>query len=632
MRPVTTTVLVFALSAVSAHATERADVPESLKWGLSELFASPEAWDAARAEAVKQLADLAAFRGHAGDSPDALARTLGAVTAARLRVSRLALYAMMRFDEDTRVAASQARKQLADQLRVDLDSAVSWLRPELLALGEAKLAAYVAADPRLRDHAFFLEDLARWKPHTLSPAEEKVAAEAGTLAGAGEAIYSVFTNADLPYPEITLSTGEKARLDAAAFARYRSAPSRADREAVFKAFFGVNQAFTRTLGTTLSAQVRAHLFDARIHHFDSALDAALFADNIPRSVYTQLIADVHRSLPTLHRYLRLRQRMMELPDLEYSDLYAPIVKKVDLRFTPEQAKKLTLEAFAPLGPKYVEALARGYESRWVDFMPSTGKRSGAYSESAWGIHPYQLLNFNGGYYDASTLAHESGHSMHSFLADAAQPYPTASYATFVAEVASTLNENLFLHHMLATTSDDATRLFILGSYLENLRTTLFRQTLFAELELDMHTRAEKGEPVTGEWLDERYLQLLRTYYGEAEGVCKVDALYGAEWAYIEHFYLDFYVYQYATSVVASLSLAGSVRDAQVKGDPRARDAYLAMLAAGGSRYAVELLRSAGVDMTTPAPFAAAMTEVNRIMDEMEAILARQKKPAGKPGK
>jgi oligoendopeptidase F len=212
--------------------------------------------------------------------------------------------------------------------------------------------------------------------------------------------------------------------------------------------------------------------------------------------------------------------------------------------------------------------------------------------------------------------------MHSFLADSAQPYPTAGYATFVAEVASTVNENLFLHHMLGTTSDDATRLFLLGSYLENLRTTLFRQVLFAELELDMHTRAEKGEPVTGEWLNQRYLELLRAYYGDAAGVCKVDALYGAEWAYIEHFYYDFYVYQYATSVVASLSVATALRDGYASGDTKARDAYLAMLAAGGSRYPVELLRSAGVDMTTPAPFAAAMVEVNRIMDEMEAILAK----------
>jgi oligoendopeptidase F len=306
-----------------------------------------------------------------------------------------------------------------------------------------------------------------------------------------------------------------------------------------------------------------------------------------------------------------------------------MVGKVDLAFGPDEARQLTLEAFAPLGRDYVAALRKGYESRWTDFLPSTGKRAGAYSTGVYGVHPYQLLNFNGKYDDLSTLAHESGHSMHTYLAYAKQPFETAEYPIFVAEVASTLNENLLLHHMLGKAKPgaegDATRLALLGNYLDNLRATLFRQTSFAEFELAVHRRVERGEPVTGEALSALYLRLVREYYGHDAGVCQVDDLVGVEWAYVPHFYYDYYVFQYATSLVASTSIAKAMRDEQRAGkSTRVRDGYLAMLAAGGSKYPVELLQEAGVDMTTSKPFDAAIAEMNGIMDEMEKILARPK--------
>jgi oligoendopeptidase F len=352
------------------------------------------------------------------------------------------------------------------------------------------------------------------------------------------------------------------------------------------------------------------------------MEASLFGPNVPPSVYRQLLADVHRNLPTLHRYLRLRKRMMGLDALRYEDLYAPILKRVDLHYTPEQAMELTLEAVKPLGPEYVEALRKGFADRWVDFYPTPGKRSGAYSTGVYGVHPFQLQNFNDIYEDVTTLAHESGHSMHTYLSYQKQPYVTADYVTFVAEVASTLNENLLLHTMLDRTQDKDTRLFLLGTALDNLRGTLFRQTLFAEFELQVHELAEKGEPITGEKLTQLYLKLCRTYYGHAQGVCKVDDLYGVEWTYIPHFYSPFYVFQYATSMVASSSIAASIR-AETSGPARstkARDAYLGMLSSGSSKYPMDLLRGAGVDMSTPAPFAAAMKEMNSIMDEMEKLL------------
>jgi oligoendopeptidase F len=316
--------------------------------------------------------------------------------------------------------------------------------------------------------------------------------------------------------------------------------------------------------------------------------------------------------------------MMGLDQLGYEDLYAPIVPDYDRTFTPEQATELTLTSVAPLGTRYVDALRRGLEGGWVDWFPRPGKRSGAYSTTVYGLHPFQLQNFTGLYEEVSTLAHEAGHSMHSYLADAAQPYATSDYPIFIAEVASTLNENLLFHTMLERAQSDDERLFLLGSYLDNLRTTLFRQTLFAEFERKIHERGESGQPLTGEFLSNLYLELLRTYYGAETGVCAIDPLYASEWAYIPHFYYNYYVYQYATSVVAAISLAQQILD-ETGSDlgTTQRDAYLDMLAAGSSRYAYDMLKAAGVDLATSRPFDAAMAEMNRIMDRMEEILARR---------
>jgi oligoendopeptidase F len=479
----------------------------------------------------------------------------------------------------------------------------------------------------------YLEETLRRRPHTLGAGEERVAAEAGEMERAGGDVHGVLSNADLPYPTIKLSTGESVRQDPAAFTLHRQARARADRDQVFLAFFSALKTYERTMGATLAATVRAHLFEKRVRHFDSALEAALFQNNIPTAVYKQLLADVHRSLPTLHRYLDLRRRMLGVDTLRYQDLYVPLVASVDMRFAPDEAREITLDALAPLGAAYIQALRKGFGSRWTDYLPSTGKRSGAYSTGVYGVHPYQLLNFNGRYEDLTTLAHESGHSMHTFLSHAAQPYPTADYPIFVAEVASTFNENLLIHYMLDRAKDDATKLFLLGTLLDGLRTTLFRQTQFAEFELAFHEQAERGEPLTGENLSKLYLQIARTYYGHAtqgKGVCQVDDFLAIEWAYVPHFYYDFYVYQYATSMVASTSLARAVREeaetSKTTGKTTARrDAYLKLLSAGNSKYAIDLLKDAGVDMTTSAPFDAAIAEMNGTMDEMERILARTAK-------
>jgi oligoendopeptidase F len=600
---------------------ERREIPEQLTWNLADLFPSEAAWVAACADLGQRIPTLAAHRGRLGDSAGALFSALDAVYEARLLLERTHAYASMRTDEDTREARPREMKQELLQLAVDFDAATSWFRPELLAIDPEKVRESIARDPRLAVYRQPLDDVLRWKPYTLSAAEERVAAEAGNLASA-QPIYSVFKDADFPYPTVTLTTGE-ARLDQSSFALLRASPARHDRLEVFKAFFGAFSQYQRTLGATLYAQVKAHLFEVKVRGFPSALEAALFRNAIPTAVYRQLVADVRRSLPVLHRYLELRRRMLGLEALRYEDLYVPLVPGVDLTWTPEEAMQLTLDAFAPLGPDYVAALKDGYAHRWNDFLPSTGKRSGAYSTGAYGVHPYQLLNFNGKYEDVSTLAHESGHSMHTLLASRAQPFATADYAIFVAEVASTLNENLLLHHQLSKAKEDTVRLSLLGSWLDTLRATLFRQTLFAEFELAIHEQAERGETLTGENLTARYLQLTREYHGHDAGVCAVDDVIGAEWGYIPHFYYDFYVYQYATSLVASTSIARAIREEEKRGETKARDAYLGMLRAGGSKYPIELLRDAGVDVLTSQPFDAAIAEMNGLMDEIEAILARR---------
>jgi len=612
------------IAAGAAYATERADIPEQYKWNTADLYPNDAAWFAQADDIAARIPKVAALQGKLGKSAKDFYKAVDAIASIDKDLTRLATYASMKSDEDTRAGKPREMDQTAQDLAIKFSAAVSYVRPEILSLGEKKVRGFLAQDKRLLPYKPVIDNILRYIPHTLTAAEEKVAAQADIMSPAPANTYTTFTNADMPYPEIEIN-GRKVRLDASAYTKYRADANRETRDMVFKSFWTKYKEFERTLGTTLSANVKTHVFNKDVHKYNSSLEAALFESNIPVKVYTQLIDDVHANLPTLHRYLKLRQRMMGVDQLRYEDLYAPIVKKVDLHYTPEQAKELVLEAVAPLGPQYVADLKAGYANRWVDFLPSTGKKSGAYSTGAYGVHPYQLQNFTGTYEEVSTLAHESGHSMHTFLSDKNQPYATHDYKIFVAEVASTLNENLLMRHMLAQAKDRDTKLFLLGSALETLRTTLFRQTMFAEFEWRIHELIEKGEPLTGERMTEIYLGMLKQYYGDKENVCKINDLYGVEWAYIPHFYYDFYVYQYATSIMASSEIASKIRAeaAQAKPVTTERDAYLNMLKSGSSKYPIDLLKGAGVDMTTAAPFDAAMKEMNSIMDEMDKLLAEK---------
>ena len=606
--------------SVTASLAAEARADEKVRWNLADLYSTREAFLAARSALQAALPRLDAGRGTLGASPGALKAALDTYFSLAKDLGRLGAYSHMASDEDTRAAGPLADSQEVQQLATDFASHSAWLAPEVLALPPGTVTRFLAAEPGLAPYRFFLEDLERQRAHTLSPPEEKLLALSGMLAQAPGTMSGILRNADLPYPEVTLSTGEKVTLDQAGYGRYRALPDRADRITVFGEFWKLFRSYERTFGVALDAQVKRDLFYARARNYPTCLASSLAASNVPEAVYRTLIAEANRALPTLHRAFKLRGRLLGIADLAYHDIYPPLVADLDTSYPIDKGEALVLSALAPLGADYAATVRRGFESRWMDVYPRPGKRSGAYSNgSAYDVHPYVLMNYNDDYESVSTLAHEWGHAMHSHLANAAQPYPTADYSIFIAEVASTFNEALLLRRSLDEAKSDDERISLLGSYVENLRGTFFRQTMFAEFELAIHEATERGEALTGARLSSMYGELLRRYHGHDQGVMRIDDAYTVEWAYIPHFYYNFYVYQYATSLAASTQLSRAV----LAGDTSARDRYLALLKAGGSRYPYELLKEAGVDLATPAPYRALEAQMNWAMDEIEKIIARR---------
>jgi oligoendopeptidase F len=603
----------------SAQERDRARIPDQYKWNLADLYPNEAAWRAVKEKLAAEVPQIKAFEGKLASSASTLADALDKQYALDKELSRLYVYASLLADQDTRDSGHQGMQQEMVQLASTFAAQASFIEPELLRAGKPTIDRLLA-EARLKVYRFYLEDVVRRAPHTLTANEENILASAAPLAGAPSNAFNILSNADFPYPTVTLSDGRSVKLDQAAFNDLRALPNRADREKVMSAFFTALGGFRRTYGTTLNGEVQKVAFFATARHYGSALEASLDAANIPVTVYTRLVDGVNRNLPAFHRYLTLRKRILGLNDLHYYDLYAPLVGSVKLEYTPQEAQKIVGDAVAPLGMEYQSIIKQAFDSRWIDLLPNEGKRSGAYSNGgAYDVHPYMLINFNGKYADVSTLAHELGHTMQSYFSNKTQPYPLAGYPIFVAEVASTFNESLLIDSVLKSIKDDDTRLSLLGNYLENIKGTMFRQTQFAEFELRMHEMAAKGQPITGDALAKLYLDITKKYYGDADGVCKVDDYIANEWSFIPHFYRDFYVFQYATSFMASEALASKVK----AGDQAARDRYLKFLSAGGSKYPIDLLRDAGVDMTTDEPLDLTIKTMNRVMDEMEAILAKR---------
>jgi oligoendopeptidase F len=622
MRLAILSVTVIAMTVmVAGQEHDRAKVPDTLKWNLADIYPSESAWRAQKEKIEKELPKLREFQGTLEASPKALADALEYMSHLDKELSRLYVYASMLSDQDTRLSGPQGMQQEMQQIFAKFGAEAAFIEPEILKVGKGTVEKAIAAEPRLKVFSFLLNDIFRRAPHTLSDAEEKLLADAGPLAGSPGNIYTILTNADFPYPSVTLKDGSTVKVDQAGYTELRTSPVRENRQAAMSAFFGALGGFSRTIGMTMNSSVQRSLFYSRARKYPSNLEAALNGPNVPVSVYMRLVEGVNRHLPTFHRYLRLRKKMMGITDdLHYYDLYAPLVADVNLRYTPDEAQKHIIAAMAPLGSEYTSVLQRAFKERWLDWAPTEGKVSGAYSNGgAYDVHPFMLLNYLGQYNDVSTVAHELGHTMQSYFSNKTQPYATASYPTFVAEVASTFNEALLVDYMLKQVKDTPTRLSLLGNYLEGIKATVFRQTQFAEFELRMHQMGEKGEPITGDALSKLYLDITKKYYGHDQKVLIVDDYIGNEWSFIPHFYRDFYVFQYATSFTAAEALSAKV----MSGDQDATKRYVTFLSSGGSKYPVELLKDAGVDMTTDEPLDLTIRRMNQVMDEMEKLLAQK---------
>ncbi len=601
----------------SAKSLERDNVKTEDTWNLTDIYPSDEAWEAAKNDLAEKIQKIPEFRGTLATSPEDLLNCLKTNSELLKTYIRLSSYASMKNDQDTRIAKYSAMEKEIAKVGTDYSTMASFIEPEILEINPETLAGFIANNKGLQDYKMYLGDLQRTRAHTLSEKEEKIVAQAGLMSGSASSIFSTFINAELPYPDVTLSNGDTVTLDLSGYNLYRALPNRDDRKKVYDSFWSALGKFQLTLGEDLYANLKKDIFYANVRNYDNTLEAALDRNNIDTDVYMSLVDNVNSNLETFQRYLKLKQRMLGVDTLYYYDLYAPCVGSVDLDYSLDEAKELVLKSLKPMGREYVKTVKKAFDDRWIDFPATAGKRSGAYSNgSIVDVHPYILTNFNGKYNDVSTIAHELGHSMHSYFSNKTQPYPMADYSIFVAEVASTLNEALLMNTVLKDVKNDDVKLALLMNYLDGVKGTFWRQTQFAEFELKTHLMAEKGQALTGESFTELYKEIVRKYYGHDKGVCIIPDECNLEWSYIPHFYYNYYVYQYATSFTASTALSEKI----INNEKGAVENVMKFLSAGGSDYPINVLKDAGIDMLSSEPFDQTMCAMNRAMDEIEKIL------------
>lgn len=596
---------------------ERDDIDDIYKWDLSDLYSSDEAWNEAM-EALKQKLEVSdAHKGTLTSSAKQLLEALEFDSNFKIEIKKVLLYAYLKADQDTRDMKSQGLLQEGMQIWTDYETKTAFIRPAILSSEWQLIVGFLDEEPGLHPYGMMLRDMFRMKEHILEEEEGRIFALSGMISRVPGSVYNTFTNAEMPSPVVNLSNGEEITLSYAGYSKYRALPNRNDRALVFQSFFANLEKFQATLGELLYGGVKKDVFRSKAQHYDTSLEGALDQDNIPVEVYHTLINNVNNNLDAFHRYLKLKKRLMGLDTLRYIDLYAPAVKDVNLSYDFSEAQEIITNALAPLGGDYVSVIKRAFNERWIDVYPSIGKYSGAYCiDYNYHGHPYILLNYNGLYENVSTAAHELGHAMQSYYSLKEQPFPTSEYPIFTAEVASTFNEALLFEYMIKEVKDDDIKLSILMQWLDMYKAAIFRQTQFAEFELGIHEAVENGTPLTGEYLSERYFEIIKKYYGHDQGVCMVDDFIHMEWAYIGHFYLNYYVFQYSTSFTASISLAKSV----LAGEEGIGEIYIDFLSSGGADYPIALLKKAGVDMTGSEVFDSTISAMNEIMDEIEIIL------------
>lgn len=590
----------------------REEIPAEAKWAIEDLYKNDDEWEADFTRLKEHLPELSAYEGRLGESAQTLLSMQRLCDKMNMLAEKVYVYANQRLHENTDNAVYQNLASRAQSLLVEMSERTSYIEPEIMELPEGTIEKYLQENGELRVYGQYFENMIRQKAHVLPGEMEKLLASAGELAESPKDIFSMFNNADIRFPKITGEDDTDVEVTHGRFISLLQSKDQRVRKDAFEALYGVYEKFRNTLAATYRANVKQEVFFARARRYGSDLEAALDGSHIPVSVYDNLIHVVHEHLPLMHRYVKIRKKLLGLDELHMYDLYTPMTENSGEHFSFEDAKKTVLEGLAPMGEEYLSHLKDGFEHGWIDVYENQGKRSGAYSWGAYGTHPYVLLNYQGTLNDVFTLAHEMGHALHSWYSDETQPYIYAGYRIFVAEVASTCNEALLIHHLLKKAKDPKTKAYLINYFLEQFRTTLYRQTMFAEFEKITHGLQEAGEALTAERLCSIYYDLNKAYFGE--DIC-IDRQIEMEWARIPHFYTPFYVYQYATGFSAAIALSGKI----LREGEAAVEQYKKFLKGGSSMYPLELLRLAGVDMEQKKPVEDALQVFSEYLDEMERL-------------
>ncbi len=592
---------------------QRNEIPKEYKWNIEDMYPDESLWDKDVKECVERAEKFVQFQGKLTQSPAVLLDVLRERDAIWQKIEHAFVYAAMKKDEDNRIDKYQAMDDKCGSAIAKISAAMSFFTPELLEAPEEKILGFLASEPGLKEYEFLLKSMLKEKEHILSAPEENILAQMSEITGATNDVFKMLNNADLTFGTVVDEDGDEVPLTHGNYITFMESQDRSIRKAAFTNMYEAYKKLINTIATNYNYNTKTDVVSARIRKYDSSLNAALDGNNIPTSVYHNLIKEVHDYLPVVHRYMELRKKVLGVDQLKMYDVYVPLINlpKKDIKF--EEAVEIMAEGLAPLGSEYIEQVRKGVQSGWIDVYENQGKTSGAYSFGSYDSMPYILLNYTNTLKDVFTIVHEMGHSMHSYYTRKTQPYIYGDHSIFTAEVASTVNESLLIRHLLKTEKDPEMRKYLLNYYIEEFRTTLFRQTMFAEFELLAHEEIEKGGVLTAQWLSETYGRLNSQYFGPAMAE---DDYIKYEWARIPHFYRGFYVYQYATGYSAATAISSKI----LSEGEEARNNYIEFLKSGSSDYPVELLKIAGVDMASPEPVKMAMETFKNLVDELEKLL------------
>lgn len=595
----------------------REEMNELYTWDLTSMYANDAAQEA-DAEAVKAVfPKLAEFSGKLAEGPEVLADALDLIGETARKMSNVYVYAHLKNDQDATNSTYQEMYAKATQLYGQFGETVAYFEPELNTIPEATLTQFIDENERLKHYQQHLDNMVRGRAHVLPQEQELLLAQASEVFQGASNTFGVLNNADLVFPTITDEEGKEVQLTHSLYSKFLESSDRRVRKETFEKFYSVYDQFKNTMASILSTNIKVNNYDAKVHKFESARQAALFTNNIPESVYDTLVDTVNKRLDLLHRYVGLRKELLGLEDLEMYDMYTPLLGDAPIKMTYEEAKSITLEALAPLGEEYLAIMREAFEDRWIDLYENKGKRSGAYSSGTYDSKPYILMNWQDNVNWLYTLVHELGHSAHSYLTHKNQPYTYGSYSIFLAEIASTTNENLLTAYLLDKYEDPQVRLYIINHFLDGMKGTVYRQTQFAEFEHFMYQSDAAGQPLTQQFLSDNYRELNRKYYGEA---VNSDSEIALEWSRIPHFYYNYYVFQYATGFSAATAFSKAILEEQ----EGALDKYLGYLKAGRSQYPIDIIKTAGLDMTQSDYIDAALDVFEQRLNEFEALLKENK--------